>query len=71
MLSKCTCGRYTDFGVTCVNCSISKGLKKNGNSDAMLDYNEHKTDSLDPEDVLVLDDEESQPPQASFQDEEK
>ena len=24
MLNKCTCGKYTDYGITCVSCSMSK-----------------------------------------------
>ena len=26
MIAKCTCGRWTDYGITCVSCSVSKGI---------------------------------------------
>lgn len=28
MLNRCACGKYTDFGVTCVSCSITKSNAK-------------------------------------------
>jgi len=50
MLNKCTCGRYTDYGLTCVSCSMSKGLEKS------------PVDSIDIEELITPLDSEADTP---------
>jgi len=61
MLNKCTCGKYTDYGITCVSCSMSKNTEREEEDINIDELIEELTTPLDIEDSTQIEDRQALP----------